>query len=112
MVRRYKVTKISDGSGKIEVTINPTQDLEVKQVFVTLPDRITNAIRDVYLTRKDGTVLGIEKAEYCTSQPIGIIFPNPFIVPSYDPQLIVHTRTMSVSDEITIDVFYDEVDLY
>lgn len=110
-LRRFKVTKTSDASGIAEVFIDKTKDVEVRQLFVTLPANTTNEVRDVYLKRPDGTVLGIEKASYLQSQSIGIVFPNSFILPNYDPSFQIDTRTTSVSKAITIDAFYVEVDV-
>lgn len=111
-LRRYKVTKTSDASGIVEVFIDKTKDLEVKQLFVTLP-AVTSIgiVRDVYLKRPDGTVLGIEKAAYCTSQAIGIIFPNSFILPAFDASFQIDTRTSLNAQDVTIDAFYVEVDV-
>ena len=110
-LRRYKVTKVSGGSGIAEVYIDKTKDIEVKQLFVTLAAPVLGYVRDVYLKRPDGTVLGIQKASYCTSQPIGIIFPNPFILPNFDPSFQIDTRTICPNRAFTIDAFYEEVDV-
>jgi len=111
VLTRFKVTKTADASGIAEVYINKTKDIRVNQLFVTLPTPVLPYVRDVYLKRPDGTVLGIQKASYCTSQAIGIVFPNPFILPSFDPSFQIDTRTILPGKDITIDAFYVEVDV-
>lgn len=111
MYQRFKVTKTSTTpGGKIEVFIDKTKDVEVLMAYVTLPALVANSVRDVKLTRADGTILGTEKAHYETAHSVGLVFPSSFILPSIDPILIVDTATEAPAKDITIELIYREVE--
>lgn len=109
--RRFKVTKISDASGEIELFIDKTKSVEVNVSYVTLAAATSNVVRDVSIKRKDDTILGTEKAVYCTSQAIGLVFPTAYVIPSYDPVFKVDTATVLVGKAITFDCIYREVEV-
>jgi len=110
MVLRFKVTKTPDSSGEILLDVDRSMDVRVLKTFVTLPARSSNAVRDVVLRRPDGTILGTEKAYYCTSQSIGLVFSDSFVLPKVQPDIVVDTGTMIVTatGDITIEVEYEE----
>lgn len=109
MYKRFKVTKVSDASGEIELFIDKTKDVKVNVSYVTLPAYTSNVVRDVSIKRKDDTILGTEKAAYCTSQTIGLVFPTDFVIPHYDPVFKVDTATVIVNGQITFDCVYEEI---
>jgi len=109
--QRFKVTKTGDASGKIQVTINPTKDLKVISAYVTIGATTLNYARNVNLERSDGTILGQEWNEYTTSETSNLVFPTSFIIPHFDPILVVNTATIAVNVDITIDLIYEEVKL-
>jgi len=108
---RYKVTKTADGAGKIEVFINKTMDIRVVTSYVTLPAYTSNVVRDVSLERTDGTILGEEKAAYKTSEACSLVFSDSFMLPHFDPLLVVDTRTVSANSDITLEIIYEEVEM-
>jgi len=112
LFKRFKVTKISDASGEIELFIDKTKSVKVTVSYVTLPAISTiNVIRDVSIKRYDDTILGTEKAAYCTSQTTGLVFPTGYVIPHYDPVFKVDTSTTVVSQPITFDCIYEEVQI-
>lgn len=111
MLKRYKVTITSNASGTITFKIDPTKSLELLVCSVTLPAQLSNVERNVSIERTEGTILAEQKNQYLTSQASCITFPNKIIVPYFDPSLVIDTRTVAVSDDITFDCIYREVDL-
>jgi len=112
MYRRYKVTKTSNASGEIELYIDKTKSVRVLVSYVTLPAlTLINIVRDVSIKRKDNTILGTEKAAYCTSQTTGLVFPTDFVIPQFDPCFKVDTATSAVSKPITFDCIYEEIQI-
>lgn len=111
MYRRFKVTKISDAAGEIELFIDKTKSVRVIVSYVTLAALTSNLVRDVSIKRKDDTILGTEKAAYCTSQTIGLVYPTPYVIPLYDPVFKVDTATACVSKAITFDCIYEEIEV-
>lgn len=107
--KRYKATIVSNASGKVTFTIDPTKSLRVLSCYVTIGALTSNYVRNVSIEREDGTILGEQKALYKTSEACSVVFPDSFIVPYYDPTLIFDTRTAAVSKAITIDCIYEEV---
>lgn len=79
---------------------------------MTLPAYSSNVVRDVSIERQDGTLLGEERNQYLTSQVSSLIFPDSFIVPHFDPVIVVDSRTVvAAGGLITIDMIYEEVKL-
>ena len=111
MYKRFKVTKVSDAAGEIELFIDKTKDVKVSVSYVTLPKATLNYVRDVSIKRKDDTILGTEKAVYCTSQSIGLVFPTGYVIPHFDPVFKVDTSTIIVNGAITFDCIYEEIEL-
>lgn len=112
MYQRFKVTKTPDASGEIEVFIDKTRDVRVICSYVTLPAYTSNVVRNVVLRRPDGTILGTEKAVYKTSEGLGLVFPDSFVLPITDPKIVVDTSTVIVAavGDITVDCIYEEVE--
>lgn len=109
MYKRFKVTKISDAAGEIELFIDKTKDVRVIVSYVTLAAYTSNVKRNVSIKRFDDTILGTEKAAYCTSQTIGLVFPTGYVIPHFDPVFKVDTNTVIVNGAITFDCVYEEV---
>ena len=112
MLQRFKVTKHPDSSGEIEVEIDAAYDIEVKTIYVTLPAYTSNIVRDVRIRRPDGSILGVQKAVYKTSEPCGLIFKGPFLFTIYDQKVVVDTATVIVTaiGDITFDCVYTRVE--
>lgn len=112
-MQRFKVTKTPDANGEIEAAVDKSRDIRVISAYVTLPAYTSNVVRNVVLRRPDGTILGTRKAIYKTSEGLGLVFTEPFLLPKYDPLLVVDTATVIVTavGDITIDVTYEEVTL-
>jgi len=112
MLRRFKVTKTPSAAGEIEVAIQEGMDIRVIKTYVTLPRLLTYTLaRDVRIRKPDGTVLGIEKAHYKTSEAIGLVFENEFMLPKISPKIVVDTATVvqAATGDITIECVYEEI---
>lgn len=112
MYRRFKVTKISDAAGEIELFIDKTRSARVIVSYVTLPAYTSNIVRDVSIKRYDDTIIGTEKANYTTSGTTGLVFPTDYVIPSYDPVFKVDTNTVIVSGQITFECIYEEIEIH
>lgn len=112
MFQRFKVTKLPDASGNLEVFIEKGKDIRVLKTYLTLPLYTSNVVRDVSLERLDGTVLDTEKATYRTSEAIGLVFTEEYILPAVEPILKIDTHTVIVAAAgrtITIECVYEEL---
>lgn len=111
MYERFKVTKVSDSSGKITLDVDRSRDLLIQNVYVTVQASASNKLRNITLERPDGSVLGLETVQHLTSQATGVSFDEPFILPKIDPLLVVNTATVLVSKKITFDCYYEAVEV-
>lgn len=110
-MQRFKVTASTDSSGNFEFFIDKTKDIKVITTYVVLAAHTSNILRDVSIERTDGTILGEQKAHYKTSESCSLIFPDSFVVPHFDPLLVLDTRTVLNTKAVTVDIIYEVVKL-
>lgn len=110
MLKRFKVTKLPNAAGDLEVFIDKSNNILVHKTCLTLPLYSSNVVRDVTLERPDGTVLATQKAVYLTSASIGLVFPDDYLLPKIEPILTVSTHSVHVAGagrSITVEAVYE-----